>query len=50
MFNSGRFAQVATAAVGALLLSTLSIAAAIGPVRAAEAPATGWIASAQFKA
>ena len=30
------FAQVATAAVGALVLSTLSIGAAIGPVRAAD--------------
>jgi len=36
MFNSGRFAQVATAAVGALVLSTLSITAAIGPVSAAD--------------
>ena len=48
MFNSGRFAQVATAAVGALVLSTLSIAAAIGPVRAAV-PATS-IVSAQSQA
>ena len=36
MFNSGRFAQVATATVGALILSTLSITAAIGPVAAAD--------------
>ena len=36
MFNFDRFAQVATAAVGALVLSTLSITAAIGPVRAAD--------------
>ena len=35
MFNS-RFAQVATATVGALILSTLSITAAIGPVAAAD--------------
>ncbi|MEA3045682.1 MAG: hypothetical protein QOJ53_14, partial [Sphingomonadales bacterium] len=35
MFNLDRFAQVATAAVGALVLSTLSITAAIGPARAA---------------
>ncbi len=36
MFKFDRFAQVATAAVGALVLSTLSITAAIGPVRAAD--------------
>ena len=36
MFNFDRFARVATAAVGALVLSTLSIGAAVGPVRAAE--------------
>jgi len=36
MFKFDRFAQVATAAVGALVLSTLSIVAAIGPVRAAD--------------
>ncbi len=35
MFNSS-FAQVATATVGALVLSTLSITAAIGPVAAAD--------------
>lgn len=35
MFNS-RFTQVATATVGALVLSTLSITAAIGPVAAAD--------------
>ncbi len=34
MFNSDRFARVATAAVGALALSTLSIVAAVGPVQA----------------
>ena len=33
MFNFDRFAQVATAAVGALVLSTLSITAAVGPVQ-----------------
>ncbi len=44
MFNSDRFAQVATAMVGALILSTLSIGAAVGPVRAAE-PGQSWIAS-----
>ena len=36
MFNSDRFARVATAAVGALVLSTLSIAAAVGPVQASR--------------
>ena len=36
MFKFDRFAQVATAAVGALVLSTLSITAAIGPVSAAD--------------
>ena len=34
MFTSGRFAQVATAAVGALVLSTVSVGAAIGPASA----------------
>ena len=36
MFSFERFAQVATAAVGALVLSTLAVSAAIGPVRAAD--------------
>jgi len=40
MFNFDRFAQVATAAVGALVLATLSITAAIGPVRAASPDGT----------
>ena len=31
MFNFDQFARVATAAVGALVLSTLSVAAAVGP-------------------
>ena len=44
MFKSDRFAQVATALVGALILSTLSIGAAIGPARAAE-PGQSWIAA-----
>jgi len=35
MFSFDRFARVATAAVGALVLSTLSITAAVGPIRAA---------------
>ena len=49
MFNFDRFAQVATAAVGALVLSTLSIAAAVGPVRAADVDRRA-IASAQLEA
>jgi Flp pilus assembly protein CpaB len=44
MFKSDRFAQVATALAGALVLSTLSIGAAVGPARAAE-PGQSWIAS-----
>jgi len=36
MLNSDRFARVATAAVGALALSTLSILAAVGPVQASD--------------
>ena len=44
MFKTDRFAQVATALVGALGISTLSIGAAVGPVRAAE-PGQSWIAS-----
>jgi len=35
MFSLDRFARVATAAVGALVLSTLSITAAVGPIGAA---------------
>jgi hypothetical protein len=44
MFKSDRIAQVVTAMVGALVISTLSIGAAVGPVRAAE-PGQSWIAS-----
>ncbi len=44
MFKSDRFAQVATALVGALVLSTLSIGAAVGPASAAER-GQSWIAS-----
>ena len=36
MFSFDRFARVATATVGALVLSTLSVAAAVGPARVAE--------------
>ena len=42
MFKSERFAQLATALAGALVLSTLSVGAAVGPVRAAE-PGQSWI-------
>ena len=44
MFTADRFAQVATAMAGAVILSTLSVGAAVGPVRAAE-PSQSWIAS-----
>ena len=44
MFTSDRFAQVVTAMVGAVLISTLSLGAAVGPVRAAE-PGQSWIAA-----
>jgi hypothetical protein len=44
MFKSDRFAQVATALVGALVLSTLSIGIAVSPVRATER-GQSWIAS-----
>ena len=44
MFRTDRFAQVATALVGALVISTLSIGAAVGPVRAAE-PGQSWISA-----
>jgi hypothetical protein len=37
MFNIEGFARVATAAVGALVLSTLSVAAAVGPATPAGA-------------
>jgi hypothetical protein len=47
MFSNDRFARVATALVGALVLSTLSITAAADPARAGTA---GWIGDAQFKA
>ncbi len=37
MFKFDHFARVATAAVGALVLSTLSVAAAVGPATPAGA-------------
>ena len=49
MFKSDRIAQVATALAGAFVISTLSIGAAIGPVRA-SAPGQSWIASAPLVA
>ncbi|HMG46071.1 MAG TPA: hypothetical protein VK614_01235 [Allosphingosinicella sp.] len=36
MFSFDRFARVATAALGALVLSTISLGAAIGPIHAAS--------------
>ena len=36
MLNFDRFAKVATAAVGAFVLSTVSITAAVGPAGAAD--------------
>ena len=36
MFKFDRIAQVATSAAAALFLSTLSVAAAVGPARSAE--------------
>ena len=36
MFNIDRITRVAASAAAALLLSTLSIAAAVGPARSAE--------------
>ena len=47
MFSYDRIARVATALVGALVLSTLSITAAANPAHAGTA---GWIGDAQFKA
>ena len=44
MFTTDRLAQVATALAGAIVISTLSIGAAVGPVRAAE-PGQSWISS-----
>ena len=44
MLNTDRIAQAATALACALVISTLSIGAAVGPVRAAE-PGKSWIAS-----
>jgi hypothetical protein len=39
MFSFDRFARVATAAVGALVLSTISLTAAVGPIHVASGDA-----------
>ena len=44
MITSDRIAQAFTALVGAFVISSLSIGAAVGPVRAAE-PGQSWIAA-----
>ena len=44
MFTADRFAQLATALAGALVLSTLSVGAAVGPARATE-PGQSWISA-----
>jgi hypothetical protein len=36
MFNSDKILRAATAAVGALILTTVSVGAAVGPARTAE--------------
>jgi hypothetical protein len=47
MLSYDRFARVATALVGALVLSTLSITAAANPARMATA---GWTGEAEIEA
>ena len=44
MFTTDRLAQVATAMAGAIVLSTLSVGAAVGPAHA-TGPGQSWIAS-----
>ena len=44
MFNTDRFAQVATALAGAIVLSTLSVGAAVGPAHATGS-GQSWISS-----
>jgi len=44
MFKSDRIARIATALTGALVISTVSLGAAVGPVRAAG-PGQSWIAA-----
>jgi hypothetical protein len=50
MFSFDRFARVAAASAGALLLSTISIAAAVGPVRASSVDRTEVAAIAKTQA
>jgi hypothetical protein len=49
MFTADRFAQLATALAGAVILSTLSVGAAVGPIHAAE-PGQSWLAAAPIGA
>jgi hypothetical protein len=49
MFNPDRFARVATALVGALVISTLSLGVTVGPAQAAGASQSS-IASLQIGA
>lgn len=42
MLKSDRIAQAVTALVGALVISTLSVGATVGPIHAAE-PGQPWI-------
>ena len=36
MFNSDKFQRIAVAAVGAIIFTTVSVGAAVGPARTAE--------------
>lgn len=49
MFNNDRFTRIATATFGALVLSTMTIAAAADTAQAST-PQASWIGAAQFKA
>ncbi len=42
MFNYNQFVRVATATVGALILSTISVGATVGPGRRAATAATAY--------
>ena len=48
MFTTDRFTRIATAAFGALVLSTMTIAAAADSARA-NTPSASWIGAAEFK-
>jgi hypothetical protein len=50
MSTSDRIARVATAFVGALVLSTISIGATVGPASAAKGGHQSWIAQLPFGA